>query len=193
MTDRDQIRSWLFRIVTTDAALDRLENDGLAVRPSEDPRAVQRVLSLEDFSPEVRRSAMRALPAYLGFFCLENAVRELVSERLSENHGADWWQDCATTAIQNKVEKRREQEGQNRWHVRRGEQEIYFTDFGDLRLLIQNNWEDFEDLFPDQNWVTTRLEEMEASRNIIAHSNTLDEREIERIQLYMEDWVRQVG
>jgi len=154
---------------------------------------LQRVLPLEDFSPEIRSAAMRALPAYLAFFCLENAVRELVAERLSENHGSGWWDMEASQKLKDKVKERQDKEGRNRWHVRRGEHEIYYTDFGDLRALIQSNWEDFEDLFPDQNWVLTRLDELEASRNIIAHSNLLDEREVIRIRLYLQDWTRQVG
>ena len=59
--------------------------------------------------------------------------------------------------------------------------------------LIISHWQDFEDLMPDQNWVSSRLDELEASRNIIAHSNVLEDREIERMRLYLEDWTRQVG
>jgi hypothetical protein len=95
--------------------------------------------------------------------------------------------------MKTRVTGRKEKEGKNRWHVRRGEHEIFYTDFGDLRLLIQNNWQDFEDLFPDQNWITTRLDELETSRNIIAHSNILERREVDRIRLYSNDWFRQVG
>ena len=51
----------------------------------------------------------------------------------------------------------------------------------------------FEDLFPDQNWLVNRLTELEASRNIIAHSNTLDKRELTRVRMYLQDWIRQVG
>lgn len=193
MTELSDLRSWLFRALAVDQSLDELERDGVGVRPSDDPRALQRVLPLEDFSPLVRRAAMQALPAYLGFFCLENAVRELVSERLAENHGASWWDDCATSGMKTKVAGRQDKEGKNRWHARRGEHEIQYTDFGDLKSLIQNNWDDFEDLFPDQNWIAGRLDELEASRNIIAHSNVLETRELERIRLYLEDWVRQVG
>jgi hypothetical protein len=136
---------------------------------------------------------MRALPAYLAFFCIENSVRELVSDRLREAYGVEWWDDHAPAAIQTKVTTRREKEGQNRWHVRRGEHEIYYTDFGDLKSLIQNNWGLFDELFPDQNWLIARFDELEASRNIIAHSNLLDERELTRLQLYLHDWTRQVG
>lgn len=178
MTDLVHMRSWLFKALAADDALDDLEQEGMAVRPDHDPRAVQRVLSIEEFPTQVRKNAMKALPGYLGFFCIENAVRELVAERLSENHGSDWWDSCATTAIQGRVEGRQKKEGQNRWHTRRGDHEINYTDFGDLRLLIINNWEDVEELFPDQNWLATRLDELEASRNIIAHSNVLDDREL---------------
>lgn len=193
MTDRAALRNWLFKGVAAEVALDGLEEDGLAVRASSDPRALQRVLPLETFSSDIRQSAMKALPAYLAFFCFENAVRELISERLSETHGSDWWETCVPKAIKERVQSRQEKEGKNRWHVRRGESEVYYTDFGDLKLIIQKQWEDFTDLFPDQNWIVQKLDELEASRNVIAHSNVLDKREIQRIRLYLEDWVQQVG
>lgn len=136
---------------------------------------------------------MKALPAYLAFFCLENSARELVSDRLAEAFGADWWDSKASGPLQNKVQERQAKEGRNRWHVARGAHPIFYTDFGDLKSLIQTHWEHFDDLFPDQNWVISRLDELEASRNVIAHGNLLDDREIGRIHLYLQDWVRQVG
>jgi hypothetical protein len=150
-------------------------------------------MPLEDFPPDVRRSAMTALGSYVAFFCLENAVRELVVDRLLENHGPDWWSSRVSSGIREKVQKRRETEGHNRWHISRGAGEIYYTDLGDLRAIMQANWTDFADLFPDQNWLISRLTELEASRNIIAHMNALDAREEGRIRLYVQDWIRQVG
>lgn len=179
--------------MTAEEVLDRLESEGLSVRSTEDPRAIQRVMPLEDFSPSIRRSAMVALGSYLAFFCLENAVRELVSERLLEVHGSGWWTKVVPAAVRLRVERRQDSEGQNRWHISRGAAEIDYTDFGDLRLMIQSNWADFGDLFPDQNWVIARLSELEASRNVIAHMNVLDAREESRVRLYLQDWTRQVG
>lgn len=193
MTKLVEVRNWLFKILTTNDILDELEAEGIAVRPEHDPGAVQRALSLEEFPAGVRRSAMKAFPAYLAFFCLENAVRQLVMERLSENHGSDWWESYVPKKIRDRVSGRQKKEGENRWHTRRGEHEIHYTDFGDLKSILLTNWADFEELFPDQNWISTRLDELESSRNIIAHSNVLDERELERIELYLDDWVRQVG
>jgi hypothetical protein len=70
---------------------------------------------------------------------------------------------------------------------------VNYTDFGDLALILQQNWADFADLFPDQNWITARLRELEQSRNVIAHNNVLEDREIDRIRMYLADWIRQVG
>lgn len=193
MTVRGAIREWLFSSLSLEDALNRLEHDGYSVKATSDPGSVQSALRLEDFSVEIRRSAMKAFPAYLAFFCLENAVREIVSERLGENIGPDWWDSCATKKTRDKVAARQKAEGIERWHARRGEHPIYYSDFGDLQNLITNNWPEFEDLFPDQNWLKARLGELEALRNIIAHSNLVESRDLDRIKLYLEDWTRQVG
>ena len=193
MTDQKELRNWLFKGLAIEQRLDRIEGDGITLRPASSPASVQRVIPLEDFSAPVRQAAMRAMPAYLAFFCLENSVRELVSDRLQEKHGSDWWDKCATSGMKKQVEDRKTKEGANRWHVERGAHELYYTNFGDLKSLILNQWAVFEDLFPDQNWISSRLDELEASRNIIAHANILDERELTRLRLYLQDWTRQVG
>lgn len=193
MNDRALIRDWLFKSLSVEDTLDGLESEGLAVRAENDPGAVQRVMPLEDFSSDIRTAALRAMPAYLAFFCLENAVRELVIERMTDAIDAAWWDSGASSDLKKKVQSRQDKEGVNRWHIRRGAQEIYYTDFGDLMSIIRNNWSVFEDLFPDQNWIANRLSELEASRNIIAHSNTLDDRELARVRMYLQDWARQVG
>lgn len=193
MTEARALRDWLFKGLAVEHALDELERAGVGVRSATDPQALQRVMPLDDFSSETRSAAMQALPAYLAFFCLENSAREVIVERLLERHGPEWWATCASRSVQEKVTKRQEAEGSNRWHVRRGASQIYYTDFGDLTSLLRNNWLDFEDLFPDVNWVVSRFTELEASRNIVAHNNVLEAREVDRIKMYLLDWTRQVG
>jgi len=193
MTDLSAVRNWMFKGLAIDQAMTTLEEAGVAVRADHDPGAVQRVLPLEDFSSEIRTNAMRSLPAFLAFFCLENAARELINERMTQQHGTSWWDTRTSSTLRQKVEARREKEGDNRWHTRRGAHEINYTDFGDLASLLQQNWVDFADLFPDQNWVTSRLRELEQSRNIIAHNNVLDDCEVDRFRMYLADWLRQVG
>ncbi len=189
----ENLAEWLFKGLNVESALNELEADGYAVRAPSDPQALQRVMPLEDFSAPIRAAALDALEAYLAFHCFENAARELVNERLSELYGSGWWLDHSSKPLQKKVEDRKLREGKDRWHMKRGASEIYYTDFGDIGSLIQFNWTDFEDLFPDVNWITMRFNELEKSRNIVAHSNTLEKHEKERISLYLRDWIRQVG
>ena len=193
MTELVHLRSWLFKGMAIEGVLTNLERNGVAIKPAADPTALQRVLPLEDFSAAIRSQAMANLPAYLAFFCLENAVRELIVERMLLGHGAEWWESQIARAIKEKVATRREKEGTNRWHSRRGAEEICYTDFGDLALIMQNAWSDFADLFPDVAWITSRLKDLELSRNVIAHNNLLDQLEVDRIRMYLTDWLRQVG
>lgn len=193
MSSNGAVRDWLFKGLAVEDLLDGLELEGISVRAAEDPGAVQRVLPLEDFSPQIRRGAVAALPAYLALYCLENAIRELVVERMQDEFGSDWWTSHTSSELQTKVEQRQGKEGRNRWHTRRGAQEIYYTDFGDLIAIIRRNWDAFADLFPDVSWVVTRLQELESSRNIVAHNNQLDDRELQRIRMYLQDWTRQLG
>ena len=139
------------------------------------------------------RALIRALPSYLAFFMLENSALGLIADRLMEKDGAGWWEVCATSPVKKKVKGRQEKEGKNRWHMQRGASEIYYTDFGDLSSLLQNNWDEFEDLFPDVDWVLTRFRKLEASRNIVAHNNLFKDRELDRVKMYLSDWVKQVG
>lgn len=192
-TSNGDIRNWLSKAQFAEERLNELEKEGFQVRGDHDPGAIQRIMALEDFSEDIRINAIKSMSVHVAFFCLENSARELVVGRLSENHGGEWWEDKVPRAIKDKVVQRQGKEDKNRWHVQRGASPINYTDFGDLVQIVIANWEDFEDLFPDQHWITGRFNDLEASRNIVAHNNTLDEREVDRIKMYLADWLQQVG
>jgi len=86
-------------------------------------------------------------------------------------------------------------EKQNRWHTQRGLSPIYFTELKDLVSTIckPQNWEFFEDLFGDPDWVRHSIKSLERSRNVIMHSGQLTLEDIERVGIVIRDWVRQVG
>jgi len=190
----DTLQNFVFRGLLLSSTFEELEGLGISVGASdrsEGPREGE--ISLDDFSASIRLQALKMAAVYQAFFCFENAVRELVEQRLKENLGNKWWQEGTTSAIRDRVSKRRLKEAANRWHSPRGESEIAYADFGDLSLMITNSWPLFDDLFPDQDWVRTRLSDLEMSRNVIAHNGVLNGREMTRITLYLKDWVMQVG
>ncbi len=171
------------RYLTTFKTLTNLAKFGTSPRVKEN-----------DFSPILIHDAERMATVYALFYCLENAVRELISDRLSERYGTGWW---STTCVSEKIKKSandlKEKEEKNKYHIPRASSMIGYTMFGNLSQLIVNNWQDFSDFFPDQHWVSSRLNDLELSRNIIMHTGFLPEIEIGRIESISRDWIRQVG
>lgn len=130
--------------------------------------------------------------AYCLFFCFENAVRDLVAQRLNERKGPNWWTTAVPSKVQQRVEGKKNEIEENKWHQTTIGADINHTLFGDLASIIISQWQEFDELFPDQHGVQLRLNELERSRNVIAHGNVLPDSEIERLEQYLRDWLRQV-
>ncbi len=192
MRNLDRLKKLVFDAWLAGDSLNRLEEHGISVRTDSNAIPVQRI-ETTDFSPRVVFDANRMSSVYIAFFCLENAVRELISDRLAERRGIDWWEQCVPQKIKTAVSKLRESEEKNRYHSARSTSLIGYTMFGNLAQIIVSNWEDFSDLLPNQAWVTSRFNDLEMSRNVIMHTGALPEIEIDRIQSIVNDWIRQVG
>jgi hypothetical protein len=133
------------------------------------------------------------LPHFSPSFCLENSARDLITERLLARKGAGWWDVAVPAKIKVAIEKLKEKEDKNRYHAPRSSSLIGYTMFGNLAQIVIANWDDFSDLLPDQAWITSRFNDLEMSRNIIMHTGTLPQLEVERIGSIVRDWIRQVG
>lgn len=146
-----------------------------------------------DFSPILLSKARNMGYVYEIFFCLENAVRDLIEARLLERSGQNWWDSCVSGKVKKSAEDLRKKEEKNKYHAQRNSSLIGYTMFGNLAQIIVANWDNFSDLFPDQHWISSRFNDLELSRNIIMHTGILPEIEIGRIQSITRDWIRQVG
>lgn len=187
-------RDFVFRAILALDSLRELEHTGVYLREAHKrfgrPLAD---LSFAEFSQQIQDGAEKMSRLYVAFFCFENSAREFIAQRMRDAHGDTWWETKVPPSIKSKVESRKKEEERNKWHAPRSRESIAYTDFGDMPGIILNNWVDFEDTFDDQQWVKTRFGDMEKSRNVIAHNNVLEDREIERIRLYLQDWGRIVG
>ena len=54
--------------------------------------------------------------AYCLFFCFENAVRDLVAQRLNERKGPNWWTTAVPSKVQQRVEGKKNEIEENKWH-----------------------------------------------------------------------------
>lgn len=192
MKKTSKLQRGVFKALLLEDTLDRLEDRGIGTRADLRQPALDE-LYIQDFSPHIRFQATQMQHVYVAFYCLENAVRELIAQRFSERHGANWWAKCAPKKIKEFVKKLREKDQRNKYHAQRSETNIGYTMFANLAQIIIGNWDDFSDLFPNQAWITSRFNDLEMSRNIIMHTNLLPSIEIDRIKSIVKDWLSQVG
>jgi hypothetical protein len=155
----------------------------------------KKIIDTFGLPPNLANEADRMSEIYPMMFILENLMRYVVTSVLTDAYNSDWWNEpnVVSNDIKKEVEKRKAQEGVNRWHYERGSHEIFYTNFGDLSSIISTNWSHFKPLFNKLGWIQAKLEEVELSRNIIAHNNVLPKREFDRIELCLGDLKRQLN
>ncbi|MGQ0668293.1 MAG: Swt1 family HEPN domain-containing protein [Actinomycetota bacterium] len=184
----DRIRSMLSKDGQTGATPARTTK--LRAAPTKPVRIAPRMEVVDAMLPaSVAKDASRMADVYPKLYVLENSLRNVINRVLTAKHGRDWWSKRAPTDVQNRVKTRKEGDDKKPWHGKRGSHEIYYSDFGDLSKLITKNWNDFKGIFPTQQWITQKLEELEPPRNIVAHNNPLSAKEQTRIELYSDDWI----
>ena len=144
-------------------------------------------------SEAIRSGSVQMQRLYRILYVFENLVREFITNTLAEIDGDDWFNKRATKSMKDKLEKRKTSEEKNQWHTGRNQHPLYYMDFGDLGLLIINHWDIFSDYFPDQAWVVSRVSDCERTRNVIAHTNQLSSEEGARLEMYLRDWIKQIG
>ena len=192
LNDEKNLREFIFNAFLLEDRLGSLESNGITTKILGESKKIQRILEI-DFSPRIIHDANKMSSVYMSFFCIENAIRELISDRLSERKGLDWWEKSVPEKVKKSVQKLIQKEEKNKYHTPRSTTNIGYTMFGNLGDIIIYNWDDFSDLFPDQAWISSRFNDLEMSRNIIMHTGILPDIEIERIQSIVRDWLRQVG
>lgn len=140
--------------------------------------------------------AVRMGEVYPTLYAFENSMREFIDGHLVAVYGTNWPDDpkIVNTTIKSRVERNRNAEARHRYHSRRSARFVYYTDLGDLPLIAhsEHGWRVFKRLFPTDKWLHGRVEVIEASRNVVAHMNPLEKRDIDRIRLNFEDWLAQI-
>jgi hypothetical protein len=142
-------------------------------------------------TPTLVKQANEMSGVYPLVYVLENSFRQLIFKNLERKYGKGWWDRSNISGdIRKKVASRLKQEDENRWHSKRGAHPVFYTDLNDVGAIIINNWSEFKGVFKKQYRLQAKLEEIELSRNIIAHSNPLPDKEIKRLKLNFDDWTR---
>ncbi len=144
---------------------------------------------------ELVSKARRMAVVYTAISAFENSVREFIEKKLLETVGTDWWDKNVKSEIKTNAENRRNSEKGIRWMTPRGSSPIYYTEFGDLISIMTGdiNWQYFEIHIKDKDWAKAIITTLEKSRNIIMHGGELAQSDIERVGIFIRDWISQVG
>jgi len=155
------------------------------------------IIDCPNVPAKVLSDAKKMQKVYPYFYIFENSIRYFILKTLETKYGKEWWDKKVSRKIREKVTQRQADEGRNRWHGKRGRHPIFYTNIDHLKKIITSNSDDFIGKLPDMGkpieWLTNRIEEIELSRNIIAHNNPLTDDDLTRIMLYFRDWIKQIS
>lgn len=143
------------------------------------------------FDAAVRGEAAAMAKHYEVFYSLEKTIRSLVATTLeAAENSTNWWSSPRVPpAIQQEVRSRIQKE-LDAGVTRRSLDELDYTTFGELVVIITANWDVFGSMFNSKKAVERVMSSLNALRNPIAHCSPLAEDEVLRLQLTVRDWFR---
>ncbi|HEV3252953.1 MAG TPA: Swt1 family HEPN domain-containing protein [Candidatus Acidoferrales bacterium] len=193
--DQNRLYSFVFKGLLTEEALDRAGRKPRGNFSEEMELETARRLGLPLLDESLVIKSRKMAVVYTAICAFENSVREFIEKKLSEERGENWWELCVKKEIRANAENRRKSEKDVRWLTARGDSLIYFTEFGDLISIMAkpDNWKFFEVHIGNVDWAKQIISTLEKSRNIIMHSGELAPTDIERVGMYIRDWIQQVG
>lgn len=188
----NRLKEFVFNGMLIEDSLVSLEQQGINVKNDGDINVISRV-SQKDFNPRLWYNASKMPSVYIALYCAENMLRDFIVDRLSETKGIDWWEICVPKKVRDEVQKLKNKEEKNKYYSNRANSNIGYTMLGNLTNIIIHNWDDFSDIIPSQAWTTSRMDDLEMSRNIIMHTGLLPDIEMERIESIVRDLTKQLG
>jgi hypothetical protein len=184
----DLIKLFGMQNLLLESELKKLEDSGIQICHAQTIQKAE-ILDVDLFEADIIQEARRMADFYAIYYALENSIRRLVSGRLSEKHGVNWWKEKVPAAIQQEVEKKQKEERDTAMSIR-SEDPLAYTNFGELIPIFSSNWAEFSDTLRSEKAMYQILSQFNKIRNTVAHSCELNEDEITRFKLLVKDWFR---
>lgn len=145
------------------------------------------------FEHSVRSEAADMSSHYELFYCLETSIRKLITETLAETEGSNWWgggrvPSNVATEVNGRIQRELDS-----GMTRRSDDQIDYTTFGELSVIITSNWDLFGTIFTSRRAVEKVMSSLNLLRGPIAHCCPITEDEVLRLRLAVKDWFRIIG
>jgi hypothetical protein len=105
--------------------------------------------SVSQFSSELRQTADAMAEFYKLFCMLENDIRNLITETLTDAHGADWWDSHTPQSAKDECKANQQREAEF-GVTSRSDRELDYVSFGQLGDIIRHNWDIFGGIISSQ-------------------------------------------
>lgn len=164
----------------------------------EDLENITQIISQEIISQilpdDIKQKGKDMAEVYLYLYCVENSLRLFIEKVAKDRLGDGYFDQLKLNkGTREKVSHRKQQESKNKWLRLRGDSEIFYLDFKDLGTIIQNNWDFFSPYFPDQSWISTKINELGECRNLVAHNSFIQNHEKDVIRVYYNSILKQLN
>jgi hypothetical protein len=150
----------------------------------------------EDYFPQfeevVRKQAATMSRHFEVFYCLENSLRQTIRAKLSDDFGANWWDQAVPEPVKKNAEDNMKRELDSGVTMRSTDA-LDYTTFGELGEIVRGKWENFSDTFNSKAAFNKIMASLNTLRAPIAHCCPLAEDEVERLRLTLRDWFRLMG
>lgn len=188
MSALDELRLFGMQSLILETELRRIEESGIQIDHATTIKK-EEVVDTDLFERDILQQAIKMADFYALYYSLENSIRRLISERLTEKHGNTWWRDTVPEAVQKAVEEKQQDERDTTMSIR-SDDPLSYTNFGELIGIFEKNWGDFSDTLRSKKAMQSILSQFNKIRNVVAHSCELNEDEITRFKLLVKDWFR---
>jgi hypothetical protein len=146
--------------------------------------------AVTQFSSDVRDNANQMAEHYKLFYMLENEIRRLIDDTLTEEYGSsDWWEKFAPPTAKEECKGNIQREREAGFTPRSDNPLDYIT-FGQLGDIIRTNWTLFGGILSNQKALGRVMYSLNNLRGPIAHCGILAEDEVDRLKLTVKDWFR---
>ncbi len=125
-------------------------------------------------------------------FVSENILRIFIIKVLKDN-GFDSIQSLGIFKLNKNIISRKNEEKKRKYLPIRGSHDIYYLDLSELKKIILNKWDLFNDKVISQSWISEKIDSFYYIRNRVAHnSGSLTKDELRSIETYSRELIKQI-
>jgi hypothetical protein len=189
MIPEQKIKLFALANSLTENHLDKVESKYEIDLGRKEKEAVNEEAYYAQFDAVFRKEAREMSKHYEVFYCLERSIRSLVVQLMEEKYKDNWWEERVNPEIKKNVESNIKRELESGF-TERSENKIDYTTFGELTIIVQENFDAFEDLFKNPKAFSKIMTSLNQLRGPMAHCCPLAEDEVVRLNLAVKDWFR---